>query len=288
MADASNAHSALTLVSAQRSFGGWVKRFSHHSDVLNCAMTFGVYLPPQAEYKAVPTLWWLSGLTCTDENFMHKAGAQKLAAELGMAIICPDTSPRGTDLPGEHESWDFGSGAGFYLNATQEPWAGHYQMYDYVTRELPALAEAALPLNELRGVSGHSMGGHGALLCALKDPDRYASVSAFSPICHPSECAWGVKAFSNYLGEDRNDWGAWDATQLVTQVENQLPILIDQGADDEFLGDQLKPGSLEQACICTHHPLEINLREGYDHSYYFVASFIDDHLRHHAKYLGLR
>ena len=277
----------LRLESAQRSFGGWVKRFSHQSQVLNCDMTFGVYLPPQAEHGPVPTLWWLSGLTCTDENFMQKAGAQKLAAELGMAIVCPDTSPRGTDIPGEHDSWDFGSGAGFYVNATEALWRDHYQMYDYVTRELPKLVESTLPLSDQRSISGHSMGGHGALICALKEPGRYQSVSAFSPICHPSECQWGIKAFSNYLGDDRNDWAAWDATQLVTQVEEQLPILIDQGGDDEFLGDQLKPGSLEQACICTHHPLQITIREGYDHSYYFVASFIDDHLRHHAKYLGL-
>ena len=281
--------STASLVSANRSFGGWVKRFGHHSDVLHCDMVFGAYLPPQAANGPVPALWWLSGLTCTDENFMQKAGAQRLASELGMAIICPDTSPRGTDLPGEHDDWDFGSGAGFYVNATQAPWSRHYHMYDYVTKELPAVAEAVLPLDGRRSVSGHSMGGHGALVCALREPELWQSVSAFSPICHPSDCQWGIKAFSHYLGEDRNDWAAWDATQLVTQVPEgqQLPILIDQGADDEFLGDQLKPGSLEQACICTHHPLEINLREGYDHSYFFVASFMDDHLRHHGRALGL-
>lgn len=274
-------------LSAQRSHEGWVKRYTHQSEVLDCEMTFGVFLPPQAEKGPVPALWWLSGLTCTDENFMQKAGAQRLASELGMALICPDTSPRGTDLPGEHDAWDFGSGAGFYINATQEPWREHYQMYDYVTRELPELAESQLPLDGRKSVSGHSMGGHGALICALREPERWHSVSAFSPICHPSECQWGIKAFSNYLGEDRNDWAEWDATQLITSVSKQLPILIDQGGDDEFLGDQLKPGSLEQACICTHHPLEINIREGYDHSYYFVASFIDDHIRHHGKALGL-
>ncbi len=274
-------------LSANRSFGGWVKRFEHRSEVLDCDMVFGAYLPPQAEEGPVPALWWLSGLTCTDENFMQKAGAQRVAAELGMAIICPDTSPRGTDLPGEHDDWDFGSGAGFYVNATQEPWSRHYRMYDYVTQELPRVAESVLPLDGRKSVSGHSMGGHGALICALREPEAWESVSAFSPICHPSECPWGVKAFSHYLGEDRNDWAEWDATQLVTRVDKQLPILIDQGADDEFLGDQLKPGSLEQACICTHHPLEINLREGYDHSYFFVASFIENHLRHHGRALGL-
>lgn len=277
----------MRTLSEQRSFGGWVKRFAHRSDVLDCDMSFGVFLPPQAKQGPVPALWWLSGLTCTDENFMQKAGAQRLAAELGMALICPDTSPRGTDLPGEHDAWDFGSGAGFYVNANQEPWSRHYRMYDYVTRELPELAEAMLPLDGRKSVSGHSMGGHGALICALREPELWHSVSAFSPICHPSECQWGIKAFSHYLGDDRNEWAEWDATQLVTTVDKQLPILIDQGTDDEFLGDQLKPGSLEQACICTHHPLEINLREGYDHSYYFVASFIDDHLRHHGKALGL-
>ena len=267
--------------------GGQQIRFEHHSAVLNCDMIFGVFLPPQAETGPVPVLYWLSGLTCNDENFAQKAGAQRLASELGLAIVCPDTSPRGTDLPGEHDHWDFGSGAGFYINATQAPWSDHYNMYDYVSRELPALVEAKLPVSNKRSVSGHSMGGHGALMCALKDPQLYQSVSAFAPICHPSESSWGIKAFSNYLGEDRNDWKQWDATQLVCEVEQQLHILIDQGADDDFLGEELKPGSLEQACICTHHPLEVRMQVGYDHSYYFIASFIDDHLRYHAKALGL-
>ena len=277
----------LELLASQRAFGGWVNRYGHRSTVLDCDMVFGVFLPPAADSDPAPALWWLSGLTCTDENFMQKAGAQRLAAELGLAIVCPDTSPRGLDLPGEHEDWDFGSGAGFYLNATQAPWSQHYRMYDYVTRELPALIEAGLPITDQRGISGHSMGGHGALICALREPGRYRSVSAFAPICHPADCPWGIKAFSNYLGEDRNDWQEWDATQLVGQATEQLPILIDQGEEDPFLGDQLKPGSLEQACICTHHPLDIRMRAGYDHSYYFVASFIDDHLRHHARALGL-
>lgn len=277
----------LEQLSGQAVFGGRINRYRHHSDCLDCDMVFGVFLPPQALKRPVPVLWWLSGLTCTDENFMHKAGAQRLASELGLAIICPDTSPRGTDLPGEHEHWDFGSGAGFYVNATQAPWSGHYHMYDYITRELPALVEEQLPVSNQRSVSGHSMGGHGALLCALKDPDRYCSVSAFAPICHPCESPWGIKAFSNYLGEDRNGWRDWDATQLVARVEKQLPILIDQGTEDEFLGEELKPGSLEQACICTHHPLQIRMQDGFDHSYYFIATFIDDHLRHHARALGL-
>ena len=277
----------LTEIARNKVAGGQQIRLQHYSECLNCDMVFGVFLPPQAETINVPVLYWLSGLTCTDENFAHKAGAQKLAAELGMAIVCPDTSPRGTNLPEEHDHWDFGSGAGFYVNATQAPWSENYNMYDYVSKELPALVEAELPVTDKRSVSGHSMGGHGALMCALKDPDRYASVSAFAPICHPSETPWGIKAFSHYLGEDRNEWQKWDATQLVCSAEEQLPILIDQGSDDDFLGEELKPGSLEQACICTHHPIEVRMQQGYDHSYYFIASFIDDHLRHHAKALGL-
>lgn len=277
----------MEQIAQQKSFDGWVRRYRHRSHTLDCDMEFGLYLPPQAKQGPVPALWWLSGLTCTDENFMQKAGAQRLASKLGLALVCPDTSPRGTDLPGEHDDWDFGSGAGFYLNATQQPWQAHYQMYDYVTRELPALVEASLPLNGQKSVSGHSMGGHGALMCGLRDPDLFTSVSAFSPICHPSECPWGIKAFSHYLGDDRNLWSEWDATQLLGKATKQKPILIDQGGDDDFLGDQLKPGSLEQAAICCHYPLELNIRPGYDHSYFFVASFIEDHLRYHARALGL-
>ena len=276
---------APEIISSQRLFEGWLNRYSHKSEVLDCDMIFGVFLPPQAADGPVPVLWWLSGLTCTDENFMQKSGAQKLAAELGIAIICPDTSPRGTDLPGEHESYDLGSGAGFYVNATQEPWSSHYRMYDYVTRELPALVAEALPVNGKQSISGHSMGGHGALICALKNPGMYQSVSAFAPICHPAECGWGIKALTAYLGDDRNVWGDWDATQLIQSAKEQLPVLIDQGLDDEFLSEQLKPGSLEQACIATHHPLNLRMQDGYDHSYYFIASFINDHLHHHAKAL---
>ena len=274
-------------ISRNQVHGGQQIRLQHHAESLNCDMTFGVFLPPQAESGPVPVLYWLSGLTCNDENFAQKAGAQRLASELGLAIVCPDTSPRGTDLPGEHEDWSFGSGAGFYINATQPPWSDHYNMYDYVSKELPGLIEAKLPVTNQRSVSGHSMGGHGALMCALKDPELYQSASAFAPICHPSSTSWGVKAFSHYLGEDRNDWCDWDATQLVCKVEQQLPILIDQGLEDEFLGEELKIGNLEQACICTHYPLEVRMHQGYDHSYFFIASFIDEHLRYHAKALGL-
>jgi S-formylglutathione hydrolase len=278
--------SDISQISSQKSFGGWQKRYRHFSEALNCEMIFSVYLPPQATQGPVPVLYWLSGLTCTDENFMQKAGAQQQAAELGLAIICPDTSPRGTDLPGEHDSYDLGSGAGFYVNATQAPWSAHYRMYDYVTAELPQLAEHELPLNGRRCISGHSMGGHGALVCALRNPGFYASVSAFAPVCHPSECGWGIKAMTAYLGDDRNSWREYDATQLIQIAEEQLPILIDQGSDDEFISEQLKPGSLEQAAICTHHPLDVRLREGYDHSYFFIATFIGDHLRHHARALA--
>ncbi len=279
---------SIDKISSQRVFDGQLNRYAHRSDVLDCDMIFGVFLPPQVAVGPVPVLWWLSGLTCTDENFMQKAGALQLASSLGLAIVCPDTSPRGTDLPGEHDSYDFGSGAGFYVNATQQPWSGHYRMYDYVTKELPGLVKDHLPVSAKQSISGHSMGGHGALICALKNPGMYQSVSAFSPICNPAECAWGIKALGNYLGEDRNDWRDWDATQLIPHATEQLTLLIDQGSEDEFLGEQLKPGSLEQACIGTHHPLELRIREGYDHSYYFVASFINDHLYHHARALGLK
>lgn len=277
----------METISTNRSFGGSLVRATHASEACACDMTFAIYLPPQAENGPVPVLYWLSGLTCTDENFMQKAGAQRVAAELGIAIVAPDTSPRGTDLPGEHESYDLGSGAGFYVNATQEPWSAHYRMYDYVTRELPALVEAEFPVSDVRGVSGHSMGGHGALICHLKNPGMYRSVSAFAPICHPSECQWGRKAFTTYLGESRDNWAEWDAALLIGDAESKIPLLIDQGSDDEFLSDQLKPGALEQAAICSHYPLELRYQEGYDHSYFFIASFIEDHLRHHARGMGL-
>jgi S-formylglutathione hydrolase len=273
--------------SGQRVFGGWLNRYGHRSEVLDCDMTVGVFLPPQAESGPVPLLWWLSGLTCTDENFMHKAGAQRRAAELGLAIVCPDTSPRGTDLPGEHESYDLGSGAGFYVNAVRKPWSDHYRMYDYVTAELPALVERHLPVTGKQSISGHSMGGHGALVCALKNPGRYRSVSAFAPICHPSECPWGQKALSAYIGEDRAQWTGWDAVQLIPGAEERLPILVDQGDADEFLHEQLQPWTLERACAAAGHPLQLRTRPGYDHSYYFIASFIDQHLDHHARALGL-
>ncbi|WP_152208241.1 S-formylglutathione hydrolase [Marinobacter changyiensis] len=284
----------MELLSTNISFNGEHRRYRHSSSVLGCDMEFAVYLPPQAVAAdsgkmpgKVPVLYWLSGLTCNDQNFMQKAGAHRRAAELGMAIVCPDTSPRGTDLPGEHDSYDFGSGAGFYINATQEPWAKHYRMYDYVVSELPALVEQALPVSDQRVISGHSMGGHGALVCALKNPGRYRSVSAFAPICNPTACPWGEKAFSGYLGANREEWAEWDATLLIPDAPERLKLLIDQGTADEFLPEQLNPEALADACERVHHPIRLRMHRGYDHSYFFIASFIDDHLDHHAEALGL-
>ncbi|MCU1715839.1 S-formylglutathione hydrolase [Pseudomonas sp. 5P_3.1_Bac2] len=278
---------SLENISCQKSAGGWHKRYRHRSAVLGCDMVFAVYLPPQAEQGGkLPVLYWLSGLTCTDENFMQKAGAHKLAAELGIIIVAPDTSPRGEEVPDDaNKAWDFGLGAGFYVNATEQPWARHYRMYDYVVQELPGLIEANFPVSGKRGISGHSMGGHGALICALRNPGRYQSVSAFAPISNPINCPWGEKAFSLYLGEDRSRWREWDACALLAQAEERLPILVDQGDRDDFLAGQLKPEALKAAAQAVGHPLELRLQAGYDHSYYFIASFIDDHLRHHAKAL---
>ena len=270
-------------LAANRGFGGWHRRFRHRSTVLGCDMVFAIYLPPQAEAGPVPVLYWLSGLTCTDENFMQKAGAQRLAAELGIAIVAPDTSPRGTGVPGDPDgAWDFGLGAGFYVNATEEPWRRHYRMYDYVVEELPALVEAHFPVSDARAISGHSMGGHGALVCALKNPGRYRAVSAFAPIANPSACPWGEKAFARYLGADRARWLEWDACALIAGTRERLPLLVDQGEADGFLAEQLRPEALRAACAAAGHPLNLRLQPGYDHSYYFIASFIDDHLRHHA------
>ena len=276
----------LELISVNKSFGGWLKRYKHRSKTLGCEMVFAIFLPPAAEERDVPLLWWLSGLTCTDENFTQKAGAQRVAAELGLAFVCPDTSPRGTDLPGEHDSYDFGSGAGFYLNAEQAPWNKHYRMYDYVTEELPALVREHFPLNGREAISGHSMGGHGALICALKNPGRYTSVSAFAPIANPTQCPWGEKAFGGYLGDDRESWKAWDACELIAAGARVDEIKVDQGDADNFYQDgQLRPEALEAACQDAGIGLTLQMRPGYDHSYFFIASFIDDHLCYHAHHL---
>ncbi|MEX1057488.1 MAG: S-formylglutathione hydrolase [Natronospirillum sp.] len=278
----------LEQISATKSFGGWHQRYRHRSQVLNCDMVFAVYLPAQAERRGpLPVLYWLSGLTCNDENFMQKAGAQRLASELGMMIVAPDTSPRGDTVPDDPDgAYDFGLGAGFYLNATQQPWAQHYRMYDYVVTELPALIEANFPVSDLRSISGHSMGGHGALVCALKNPGRYQSVSAFAPVVNPSQVPWGQKAFSSYLGEDREAWKTWDTCELMASAAERLTLLVDQGEADDFLHQQLQPEALETAATAVDHPLILRRQPGYDHSYYFIASFMGDHLRHHAKALG--
>jgi len=275
----------LENISRNRSFGGWHKQYRHRSDVLGCDMRFAIYLPPQAATKAVPVLYWLSGLTCTDENFMQKAGAHRMAAELGIALVAPDTSPRGEGVA-DDDGYDLGQGAGFYLNATQEPWAQHYRMEDYVLKELPELIESVFPVTNKRAISGHSMGGHGALTLALKNTGHFCSVSAFSPIVNPVNVPWGEKAFTAYLGDNRETWKAYDSCELIRQAKEHLPILVDQGDGDDFLQSQLKPENLVAAAKASGYPLQLRMQEGYDHSYYFIASFIEEHLRFHHAYLS--
>ncbi|MEL7450137.1 MAG: S-formylglutathione hydrolase [Pseudomonadota bacterium] len=277
----------METVSTSKVFGGVTHTVRHDSAECGCPMQVAVYLPPQAKDGPVPVVYWLSGLTCTEENFTAKAGAQRYAAELGLALVAPDTSPRGLNLPGEDDDWDFGTGAGFYVNATEEPWTKNYRMYEYVTAELPALIEANFPVDPARkSVSGHSMGGHGALIVALKNPGAYRSVSAFSPIVAPTQCPWGEKALGGYLGSDRANWSDWDATELVKKGGNRIPLLVDQGDADNFLAEQLKPELLQAACEAADHPLTLRMQPGYDHSYFFIASFIGDHLRYHADALA--
>jgi len=272
-------------VSVNKSFGGWHKQYSHQSKVLNCAMRFAIYLPPHVSNgEKVPVLYWLSGLTCSDENFMQKAGAQQMAAELGIAIVAPDTSPRGDDVA-DDGGYDLGKGAGFYVNATQAPWNRHYQMYDYVVNELPEIIEAAFPVTQKRAISGHSMGGHGALTIAMLNPERYCSVSAFSPICNPINVPWGKKAFTAYLGKDQTTWRDHDASELMRQASQFVPAKVDQGGADDFLVEQLTPEVLVAAAQTSGYPLTLNIHQGYDHSYYFISSFIAEHLAFHAQYL---
>ncbi|MEJ2530752.1 MAG: S-formylglutathione hydrolase [Halioglobus sp.] len=277
----------MEQIGANKCFGGQQQRFRHHSTVLGCDMTFSVYLPPQAEKSPVPVVWWLSGLTCTDENFVTKAGAQRYAAELGLALVAPDTSPRGEGVPDDPEgAWDFGLGAGFYVNATEPPWRSHYRMYDYVVRELPDLVGAGFPVDLARaGISGHSMGGHGALIIALRNPGRFRSVTAFSPICSPSRCPWGEKALGNYLGPDRDTWREYDASLLLAASRERLPVLVDQGEADGFLAEQLRTELLSEASAEAGYPMTIRMQPGYDHSYFFIASFIGEHLDFHAGHL---
>lgn len=263
-------------------FGGWQEVWQHQSSSLKSQVNFGVYLPPAAEQGECPVLYWLSGLTCNEQNFITKANAQRYAAEHGVIIVAPDTSPRGDSVAND-DAYDLGQGAGFYVNATQAPWAEHYRMYDYIVDELPALIEQNFPANEARGITGHSMGGHGALMIALRNPGRYRSVSAFSPIVAPTQVPWGHKAFAAYLGEDQATWKAYDTVELVAEAEEKLHLLVDQGIADNFFKEQLRTELLEEACKQAAHPCTIRYQEGYDHSYYFISTFIEDHVKHHAK-----
>ena len=277
----------LKKVSDSRCFGGAQQVWSHASEATGCTMRFGLFLPPQANAGRVPALWWLSGLTCTEENFIVKAGAQRVAAELGLALVVPDTSPRGITLPGDRDTWDFGVGAGFYVDATCEPWSQHYRMRRYISEELRSLVEAEFPVDGARtAMSGHSMGGHGALTMALSMPGWIRSVSAFAPIAAPMRCPWGEKALAGYLGQDRAAWAAYDSTALVqSRGWSGPPILVDQGEADPFLVTQLRPDLLEQACAAAKVPLHLRRQPGYDHGYFFVSTFIEDHLRHHRAHL---
>ena len=275
----------LQQLQSNKSFGGSQLRFKHDSAVNQCEMTFSIYLP--AKPSPAPVIYWLSGLTCSDENFVQKAGAQQFAAKYGVVIVAPDTSPRGESVPDDAEGgWDFGLGAGFYLDAIQSPWSLHYKMYSYITRELPEIINGNFPVLSSRvGIMGHSMGGHGALTIALKNPDKYRSVSAFAPICAPMQCPWGKKAFSHYLGNNTDHWAQYDTCQLIANGKNSLPLFIDQGTDDNFLQQQLLPAELENVCRQHKHPLNLRMQEGYDHSYFFIATFIEDHIRYHRDIL---
>jgi len=267
--------------------GGWHKQYTHDSNELNCTMRFAIFLPPNAtKDNPVPVLYWLSGLTCTDENFMQKAGAFNKAAELGIAIVAPDTSPRGEGVA-DDEQYDLGQGAGFYLNATEKPWSDHFQMYSYIVDELPQLIEENFPVSKIKSISGHSMGGHGALTIGLKNSDQYQSISAFSPIVNPMQAPWGKKAFTEYLGSDFSTWKDYDTCELLKLQKTSLPILVDQGDADQFLEEQLKPESLVQAAEVNGSEVKLRMQPGYDHSYFFISSFIDDHLEFHSKYLNV-
>ncbi|HCM2994230.1 TPA: S-formylglutathione hydrolase [Klebsiella aerogenes] len=276
----------MELLEEHRCYEGRQQRWRHHSSTLNCAMTFSIFLPPATETAPPPVLYWLSGLTCNDENFTTKAGAQRVAAELGIALVMPDTSPRGDDVA-DDAGYDLGKGAGFYLNATQAPWAAHFRMYDYLRDELPQLINNQFQVADRCAISGHSMGGHGALIMALKNPGRFTSVSAFAPIVNPCKVPWGQKAFSAYLGNDEANWQEWDSCALMqaSQAGDAIPTLIDQGDADQFLGTQLQPAVLAEVARQKQWPLSLRIQPGYDHSYYFIATFIEDHLHFHAEHL---
>jgi S-formylglutathione hydrolase len=276
---------SLEVLSKAKVCDGWHKQYSHSSSRLNCDMRFAIFLPPNATAETpVPVLYWLSGLTCTDENFMQKAGAFAKAAELGIAIVAPDTSPRGEDVA-DDEGYDLGKGAGFYLNATQAPWSAHYHMYDYIVDELPALIEQHFPVTKVKSISGHSMGGHGALTIGLKNQNSYRAISAFSPISNPINCPWGQKAFTHYLGSNKDLWLEYDASELLKKQASSLPILVDQGDADGFLTEQLKPENLLEAAKQSKTDITLRMQPGYDHSYYFIQSFINEHLTFHSKHL---
>ena len=280
--------SQIEKISEHACFGGIQGYYRHLSQECATPMRLAVYRPPQAASGPVPVLYYLAGLTCTEETFAIKAGAQRVAAELGLMLVAPDTSPREPRFAGDDSSWDFGLAAGFYVDATEQPWSSHYRMYSYVTQELPELVQANFPARaDAQGIFGHSMGGHGALVCGLRNPERFRSVSAFAPIAAPSQCAWGHKAFAGYLGEDRGAWADYDATALVARRPHPAPILVDQGTEDRFLAEQqLLPERFAAACEASGQQLTLRMQPGYDHGYFFIQSFVADHLRHHARWLG--
>jgi len=281
-----NKLSSIEEIETHRCFDGVFGVYAHKSEVCDATMRFSVYQPPQAIEGKRPVLYYLAGLTCTEQTFMIKGGALRLAAKHGLILVAPDTSPRDTGLPGEDDDWDFGTGAGFYVDANQAPWSKHYRMYSYVTEELPGLVSLHFSGDSQRqSIFGHSMGGHGALVCALRNPNKYHSVSAFAPVCAPIQCPWGQKAFSHYLGEDKSTWAAYDASELVQQQQTLSPILIDIGLDDSFLHEQLNPGRLEKACQKSGQKLILRKHKGYDHSYFFISTFMEDHITHHAQRL---
>ncbi|KAL4219960.1 hypothetical protein ACF0H5_020371 [Mactra antiquata] len=278
----------ITEESCNKMFKGFQKVFSHESSELKCTMKFGVFIPSEAEDKKVPVLYWLSGLTCTEQNFVTKAGAQRVAAEKGLIIVAPDTSPRNVNIEGEDESYDFGSGAGFYVDATEEKWKTNYRMYSYVTKELPEIINSNFnTIPDKMSIFGHSMGGHGALICAMKNPGKYQSVSAFAPISNPVKAPWGIKAFGGYLGSDQSKWLEYDATELAKKYNGPpLNILVDQGSADNFyIQGQLLPDNLVAGCAANNVPIVLRIQDGYDHSYFFIATFVEEHINHHAKYL---
>ena len=282
----------LELISENKMFGGLQRVYSHPSKSCNGSMRFAIYLPPAALTEAavkVPVITYLSGLTCTEDNVTVKAGAQRIASELGLIFVAPDTSPRGQNIAGEDDSYDFGSAAGFYLDATQEPWSDSYNMYSYITQELQEVISANFETADMdrQGITGHSMGGHGALTIHLKNPELYKSCSAFAPICAPTRCPWGEKAFTGYLGSDRESWKEYDATELVVKSPSKATLLVEQGCADNFLSEQLKPELLEAACEKAGQKLTLRMQEGYDHSYFFMASFMENHLRHHHEALNI-